>query len=151
MLQQTVLVEEFFPQLPLVLGDEGRAFGQLLAVMREEAVQVCEAPDCASFCAELVVLCNKLEGGQVEVCEQTAVEGEYPYRVAGDFLRLCGMTLLAFAWARTARVSGCLPDSDPLRISKLETASFFFAYLLPEADHRIAAIRAAKAPLPFLV
>jgi hypothetical protein len=43
-----------------------------------------------------------------------------------------------------------LPDSDPLRASKLETAGFFFAYLLPEADYRIAAIRAAKAPLPFL-
>jgi hypothetical protein len=60
------------------------------------------------------------------------------------------VALLAFAWARAARVSRLLVDSDPLRASKLETASFFFAYLLPEADYRIAAIRAARAPLAFL-
>jgi hypothetical protein len=130
-----------------VLGDEGRAFGQLLAVMREEAGQTCET---ASFCAELVLLCNKLECLQIEIRDLAVEEGEYPYRVAGDFLRLCGVALLAYSWSRAARVSRLLPDSDPLRASKLETAGFFFAYLLPEADYRIAAIRAAKAPLPFL-
>ncbi|MNU10256.1 hypothetical protein D3C72_2573060 [compost metagenome] len=61
------------------------------------------------------------------------------------------MALLAFSWARAARVSRLLPESDPLRAHKLETARFFFAYLLPEADQRLAAIRAARAPLPFLV
>jgi hypothetical protein len=130
-----------------VLGDEGRSFGQLLAVMREEAGQTCET---ASFCAELVLLCNKLECLQIEIRDLAVEEGEYPYRVAGDFLRLCGVALLAYSWSRAARVSRLLPDSDPLRASKLETAGFFFAYLLPEADYRIAAIRAAKAPLPFL-
>ena len=133
-----------------VLGDEGRAFGQLLAVMREEVREAGETAGCASFCAELALLCDKLEGVQAEVRDRAAEEGEYPYRAAGDFLRLCGVALLAFAWARAARVSRLLVDSDPLRASKLETASFFFAYLLPEADYRIAAIRAARAPLAFL-
>lgn len=133
-----------------VLSDEGRAFGQLLAVMREEAREVGVTAGCASFCAELALLCDKLEGVQAEVRDQAAKEGEYPYRAAGDFLRLCGVALLAFAWARAARVSRLLPDNDPLRAGKLETANFFFAYLLPEADYRIAAIRAAKVPLPFL-
>ena len=133
-----------------VLGDEGRAFGQLLAAMREEVREAGETAGCASFCAELALLCDKLEGVQAEVRDRAAEEGEYPYRAAGDFLRLCGVALLAFAWARAARVSRLLVDSDPLRASKLETASFFFAYLLPEADYRIAAIRAARAPLAFL-
>ena len=133
-----------------VLGDEGRAFGKLLAVMREEVREAGETAGCASFCAELALLCDKLEGVQAEVRDRAAEEGEYPYRAAGDFLRLCGVALLAFAWARAARVSRLLVDSDPLRASKLETASFFFAYLLPEADYRIAAIRAARAPLAFL-
>jgi hypothetical protein len=133
-----------------VLGDEGRAFRQLLAVMREEAAQVCEPAGGASFCAELALLCNKFEGVQIELRDHAVDDPEYPYRAAGDFLRLCGVALLAFAWARAARVALALTDSDPLRISKLQTASFFFAYLLPEADQRIAAIRAARAPLPFL-
>ena len=131
-----------------VLGDEGRAFGQLLAVMREEAGLAC-ADTC--FGADLTQLCDKLETEQREIADLTVTEREYPYRAAGDFLRLCGVALLAFSWARAARVSRLLPDSDPLRANKLETARFFFAYLLPEADQRLAAIRAARAPLPFLV
>ncbi|WHS58353.1 acyl-CoA dehydrogenase [Pseudomonas sp. G2-4] len=133
-----------------VLGDEGRAFRELLTVLREEAREGGQTAGCASFCTELALLCDKLECVQAEVHDQAAEEGEYPYRVAGDFLRLCGLTLLAFAWARTARVARLLPESDPLRAGKLDTARFFFAYLLPQADYRIAAIRAAKAPLPFL-
>ena len=131
-----------------VLGDEGRAFGQLLAVMREEAELACND---TRFGAELVQLCDKLETVQLEIADLAVTEREYPYRAAGDFLRLCGVALLAFSWARAARVSRLLPDSDPLRANKLETAGFFFAYLLPEADQCIAAIRAARAPLPFVL
>lgn len=131
-----------------VLGDEGRAFGQLLAVMREEAGLAC-ADTC--FGADLTQLCDKLETVQREIADLAVTEREYPYRAAGDFLRLCGVALLGFSWARAARVSRLLPDGDPLRANKLETARFFFAYLLPEADQRLAAIRAARAPLPFLV
>ena len=131
-----------------VLGDEGRAFGQLLAVMREEAGLAC-ADTC--FGADLTQLCDKLETVQREIANLAVTEREYPYRAAGDFLRLCGVALLGFSWARAARVSRLLPDSDPLRANKLETARFFFAYLLPEADQRLAAIRAARAPLPFLI
>lgn len=131
-----------------VLGDEGRAFGQLLAVMREEAGLAC-ADTC--FGADLTQLCDKLETVQREIADLAVTEREYPYRAAGDFLRLCGVALLGFSWARAARVSRLLPDGDPLRANKLQTARFFFAYLLPEADQRLAAIRAARAPLPFLV
>ena len=131
-----------------VLGDEGRAFGQLLAVMREEAGLAC-ADTC--FGADLAQLCDKLETVQREIADLAVTEREYPYRAAGDFLRLCGVALLGFSWARAARVSSLLPDGDPLRANKLQTARFFFAYLLPEADQRLAAIRAARAPLPFLV
>ncbi|MEB0150832.1 acyl-CoA dehydrogenase C-terminal domain-containing protein, partial [Pseudomonas sp. CCC2.2] len=84
------------------------------------------------------------------VRDQAHEDREYPYRVAGDFLRLCGLALLAFAWVRTARVSRQLPESDPLRAHKLETAEYFFAYELPQVDYRIAAIHAARASLAFL-
>ena len=133
-----------------VLGDDGQAFAQLLLVMREEAAQALSTNDCASFGTELAVLCDKLAAVVSAVRERTVEEGEYPYRVAGDFLQLCGVALLGFAWARAARVSRLLPDSDPLQASKLQTAHFFFAYGLPEADYRIASIHAAKAGLAFI-
>lgn len=128
-----------------VLGDEGRAFGELLAVVREEA-----RADGGVFGESLETLCNKLQAVCGVVQKQAPEDPEYPYRVAGDFLRLCGLALLAFAWARAARVSRQLPESDPLRASKLETAEYFFAYELPQVDYRIAAIQAAKASLAFI-
>ena len=133
-----------------VLGDEGLAFAELLAVMREEAAQALSCADCAGFGAELAGLCDKLAAVVGAIRQRAAEEGEYPYRVAGDFLRLCGVALQGFAWTRAARVSRLLPESDPVRACKLQTANFFFAYLLPEADYRIAAIHGARTRLAFL-
>lgn len=134
-----------------VLGDEGRAFNELLAVMREEAGQAGAVAQCEGFSVALAALCDKLEGLEGQIRDRTAEDREYPYRAAGDFLRLCGVALLAFAWTRSARVAQTLPKTDPQRAEKEETARFFFDYLLPEVDARIAAIHAAKAALPFLV
>ncbi|MBJ2258064.1 acyl-CoA dehydrogenase [Pseudomonas psychrophila] len=133
-----------------VLGDDGRAFAELLAVMRQESALALEVSECAGFGTELERLCDKLEAVVGAVRERAGEEVEYPYRVAGDFLRLCGVALLGFAWVRGARVSRLLPDSDPVRAGKLQTAQFFFAYLLPEADYRIASVRGAQASLAFV-
>ena len=113
--------------------------------MREEA-----RADGGPFGEPLAKLCDKLQAVCGVVQEQAYEDREYPYRVAGDFLRLCGLALLAFAWARTARVSRQLPESDPLRAQKLQTAQYFFAYELAQVDYRISAIEAAKASLAFL-
>ncbi|WP_248802913.1 acyl-CoA dehydrogenase [Pseudomonas sp. MWU13-2100] len=133
-----------------VLGDQGRAFAELLSIMREEAEQAATCAECAGIAAELQALGDKLERLQGQVAQQAIEDAQYPYRAAGDFLRLCGLALLAFAWTRSARVSRALPETDSQRADKLQSAGFFFAYLLPEADLRIAAIHAARAPLPFL-
>lgn len=134
-----------------VLGDQGQGFSALLAVLREEARQPGPEAVGSEFCAQLALLCDKLEEVTREIRQQAVEELEYPYRAAADFLNLCGVALLAFAWTRAARVARLLPHSDPLRAGKLQTAGFFFAYLLPQADQRIAAIRAARAPLPFVL
>ena len=118
--------------------------------MRQESALALDASECAGFAAELERLCDKLEAVVAAVRERAGEDVEYPYRVAGDFLRLCGVALLGFAWVRGARVSRLLPDSDPVRASKLQTAQFFFAYVLPEADYRIASIRGAMARLAFV-
>ena len=88
-----------------VLGDEGRAFGLLLAQLREEAGQGAEMPQCAGFAGQLASLCGALHVLVGEVRERSLEDIEYPYRAAGNFLQLCGVTLLALAWARAARVS----------------------------------------------
>ena len=133
-----------------VLGDKGQVFSQWLNVMFEEATQALTVPDCCGFGTELAVLCDKLADVVDAISKRAVEEGEYPYRVAGDFLQLCGLALLGFAWTRAARVSRGLVATDPLRACKLQTAQFFFAYLLPAADYRITSIHAAQASLAFV-
>jgi alkylation response protein AidB-like acyl-CoA dehydrogenase len=133
-----------------VLGDQGQTFDLLLAQLREESRQGAETPQCAGFAEQLMNLCGELHVLVREVRERSLKDIEYPYRAAGSFLQLCGLTLLALAWARAARVSRQLPEDDPLRAVKLETAGFFFSYLLPQTAQHMAAVRGARAELAFI-
>lgn len=127
-----------------VLADQGVAFAELLALFDEECA-------CGGAYAGLLVgLCSKLRGALMRIRTGVESDGEYPYRVAGDFLHLLGWALLAYAWARSARVAKAWVKEDAWYQEKLDSAAFFFAYLLPEIDLRIARIDAARAPLAFL-
>ncbi|MNJ57722.1 hypothetical protein D3C77_533230 [compost metagenome] len=95
-------------------------------------------------------VCDCLHEVVNDVSRLSALDPEYPYRAAGDFLQLCASGLLAFAWARAARCVMGLAVDDPLRVEKLESAGFFFDYLLPALDCQAAAVRAAQAQLPYL-
>ena len=133
-----------------VLGDEGRAFGLLLTELRDEAGQGGEWAECAGFAAALGNLCEVLTVVVYGIRARAREDSEYPYRAAGDFLQLCGVTLLALAWARAARVSRALPEDDPLRADKLQSARFFFNYLPSRvAQYRVAIENACQA-LPFV-
>ncbi|WEK07593.1 MAG: acyl-CoA dehydrogenase [Candidatus Pseudomonas colombiensis] len=133
-----------------VLGDQGRAFGLLLEVLEQEAVEGSDWPECAGFAGQLAELCGQLRPLYAEVAEYTRQDPEYPYRAAGDFLGLCAQALLAFAWARSARVAGALAADDPQRSLKRETAGFFFSYLLPRAGQALQGVRGARASLAFV-
>ncbi|RBJ82207.1 acyl-CoA dehydrogenase [Pseudomonas sp. MWU12-2534b] len=133
-----------------VLGDGGQGFALLLEQLRDEAGQGAAVAECAGFARLLADLAEALQGLVGEVQQWALEDAEYPYRAAGDFLALCGLSLLALAWARAARVSRRLPEGDPLREAKLETAGFFFSYLLPQVEQRMTAVRGARAALAFI-
>lgn len=133
-----------------VLGDGGQGFALLLEQLRDEAGQGAAVAGCAGFARPLADLAEALQGLVGEVQQWALEDAEYPYRAAGDFLALCGLSLLALAWARAARVSRNLPEGDPLRGAKLATAGFFFSYLLPQVEQRMTAVRNARAALAFI-
>lgn len=133
-----------------VLGDEGRAFSLLLAQMRDEAGQGAEWPEGAGFAVALARLCDSLATVVHDLRERALKDSEYPYRAAGDFLQLCGVTLMAFAWARAARVCTALPEDDPVRACKLQSAGFFFDYLPSRVAQHLVAINSARAALAFV-
>ncbi|UQY36303.1 acyl-CoA dehydrogenase family protein [Pseudomonas fulva] len=127
-----------------VLGDNGVALGELLAVFEQEAAAG------GTYAEQLSGLCTKLRVLVKGIFKRTEGDAEYPYRIAGDFLHLLGWALLAYAWARSARLASALLADDPWYQEKLDGAAFFFSYLMPESDLRIARIEAARAPLGFL-
>ncbi|WP_404937101.1 acyl-CoA dehydrogenase family protein [Pseudomonas sp. JDS08PS003] len=133
-----------------VLGDGGQGFALLLEQLCAEAGRGAKVPECAGFARSLGDLAEALQERVGEVQQWALEDAEYPYRAAGDFLALCGLSLLALAWARAARVSRRLPEGDPLRGAKLETAGFFFSYLLPQVEQRMTAVRNARAELAFI-
>ncbi|SHN20592.1 Acyl-CoA dehydrogenase [Pseudomonas asturiensis] len=133
-----------------VLGDDAQTLSRLLRLIEQEAVEAAAIPECAVFAQELRVACERLGQITATISKHALQDAEYPYRVAGDYLDVCGLTLLAFAWTRAARVAQSLPHSHPLRGAKNRTAGFFFAYVLPELNLKVASISKAQAPLPFL-
>lgn len=132
-----------------VLGDGGAALRGLLETFRAEAEAASTLPECGGFATALGQYCDRLATAAEGLAAAAAQDPERPYRAAGDFLRLLGLVALAFAWVRSARLAAGRAD-DPFYAGKLESAAFFFAYLLPEADHRLALIEASRQPLPFL-
>jgi len=132
-----------------VLGDGGAGLRELLEQFREEAELGAAVPGCSAFAASLQRYCDRLVTASEGLAAAASQDPERPYRAAGDFLRLLGLLALAFVWARSARLAQGR-EADPFYAAKLESAAFFFAYLLPEADHRLALIEASQQPLPFL-
>jgi hypothetical protein len=132
-----------------VLGDGGQAFECMLGYLHAEAA-ACDECGCGEFAASLRTAATALAAAVKEVGELAAVDAELPHRVAGDFLRAFGLVLLAFAWARSARLARPRAQVDPFYRDKLVTAQFFFDYLLPTVDLHLRLMRVARKGLPFI-
>jgi alkylation response protein AidB-like acyl-CoA dehydrogenase len=77
-----------------------------------------------------------------------AADAEAPYRAADDFTRAFGLLLLAFAWARSARIAGAHPgDQAPYR-DIVSAARFGVDFVVPEFDHRLQLVRIALQGVP---
>lgn len=83
-----------------------------------------------------------------QIVQQAATDSELPYRVADDYLRLAGLTLLAQGWARADAVAA-RSDSDFHR-AKRETARYYVDFVLPETGLCLARIGAGQNSLPHL-
>jgi len=130
-----------------VLDDGGVRLEALLAVLDDEAA-ACQAQ------APLAAFARAL-GQQTAIARQAtqallAARGdapEWPLHVADDFLRGLGFALLAWAWARSARVA--LPRAgEPWIDDKLSAARFGIEWLLPEAQWRWQRVMGCGVALP---
>ncbi|NDY92591.1 acyl-CoA dehydrogenase family protein [Ideonella livida] len=81
-------------------------------------------------------------------------DAELPFRAADDLLFALGEALLGAAWARmdavAAQALAAGTGDSAFYAGKRQLAQLHFDWLGPELQHRLAAVAAARAPLPFL-
>ncbi|NLD67383.1 MAG: acyl-CoA dehydrogenase [Limnobacter sp.] len=131
-----------------VLGDSGaklRKFGKLVAEF-VEAEGTNE--DMAEFVNPLADLGQKVEKLTMEIGMKAFQNPDEAGAAAVDYLRIIGHLVLGYFWARMAKIALERQDSDdPLYRSKLATARFYFAKLMPETAALIRSARAGAKPL----
>nr|WP_312378749.1 acyl-CoA dehydrogenase [Delftia acidovorans] len=134
-----------------VAASGGAALAPLLAALCEEAA-ACEAAGMEpGLAGALRSWSDRTEALTGALCARAAGDAPLLARCAEDYLRLVGTLCMAFAWARAARVSQ--PLADPaLRRSKTDSAAWFFAHGLLDAEHWLRRTEsAARTPLPAAV
>jgi alkylation response protein AidB-like acyl-CoA dehydrogenase len=130
-----------------VLGDGGAALAVLLGLLDGEAAACGEEPALAEFAAALRAQTAAARAAMTALAAAAPIDADYPLRVADDFLRAMGLTLLAWAWARSARTA--LPHAaDDWHADKLRSSRFGVQWLLPEAGWRWQRVMARGAELP---
>ncbi|KFJ09791.1 hypothetical protein DR66_1878 [Delftia acidovorans] len=134
-----------------VAASGGAALAPLLAALREEAA-ACEAAGMEpGLAGALRSWSDRTEALTGALCARAAGDAPLLARCAEDYLRLVGTLCMAFAWARAARVSQSLAD-PALRRSKADSAAWFFAHGLLDAEHWLRRTEsAARTPLPAAV
>ena len=130
-----------------VLGDGGaklKKFGQLIEQFVGEHSN---EPGMADFMTALEDIGGKVTDCSMWVGMQAMKNPDEVGAASVDYLRLAGHMVYAYFWARMAQVALPKADLDPFYKSKLATAHFYFARLLPEAEMLARRIKAGSRGL----
>ena len=131
-----------------VLDDGGAKLGALLARLEADAEAAGAA--LAEFRDALRTQTAAARAATATLVAGAKDDAEWPLRVADDYLRGIGFTLLAWAWLKRAAAAQALGD-DAWAQDTLRAARFGVQWLLPEAAFRWQRVTASRAELPTLV
>jgi alkylation response protein AidB-like acyl-CoA dehydrogenase len=130
-----------------VLDDGGATLGTLLARLEADAEGA--GAGLAEFSQALRTQTAAARAATAALVAGAKDDAEWPLRVADDYLRGVGLTLLAWAWLK--RAAAALPKAgDAWSADTLRAARFGVQWLLPEAAFRWQRVRTQQAELPAL-
>ena len=140
-----------------LLDDGGRRAAALRALLAQEVI-ACRARDSTrAFGDALAQQLDHWAVTQAALMAGAQEDPEWPLRAADDMLAGVGHTLLAWAWARIARVSldpaptPAAPVPGARSVAQwLAPARFGIEWLLPQAQVHWQRARCREAALPFL-
>jgi alkylation response protein AidB-like acyl-CoA dehydrogenase len=126
-----------------VLGDMGAKLKKFGALVTEFVEQEGVKPEMQEFINPLADIGEKVQKLTMEIGMKAMANPDEVGAAAVPYLRTVGHLVFAYFWARMARIALDRQDGgDIFYQSKLATARFYFARLLPETA---ATIRAARA------
>ena len=129
-----------------VLGDNGARLRQFGALIRDLVEEHGTREDMAEFINPLADLGEKVEKLTLEIGMKALQNPDEAGAAAVDYLRVIGHLVMAYFWARMARIALDHPQDDFYK-AKLMVARFYFARLLPETAGAIRGARAGSASL----
>jgi alkylation response protein AidB-like acyl-CoA dehydrogenase len=118
-------------------------FHPVLAFIEAKA----EEPAMEEFILPLSKAFGRLQQVTAEVAQRGLRDPFEAGAAAGDYLRLFGLTALAYAWARMAEIALEKADGDAFYRAKLATARFFMQRILPETSSLAAKVLTGGATL----
>ncbi len=131
-----------------VLLDNGAKLRKFAALIDAFVEEHGTDEEMAEFVNPLSELRQKAEKLTMEIGMKAFGNADEAGAAAVDYLRVIGHLVLGYFWARMARIALDRADSDdPFYRSKLATARFYFAKLLPETAGLIRSARAGATPL----
>jgi alkylation response protein AidB-like acyl-CoA dehydrogenase len=122
-----------------------RFFHPVLAFIEAKS----EDPAMGEFVLPLSKAFGRLQQATAELARRGLSDPFEAGAGASDYLRLFGLTALAYVWARMAEVALAKQEDDPTGFyrAKLTTARFFMQRLLPQAGPHLQAVLAGGAVL----
>lgn len=131
-----------------VIGSKGAMYH----VFKEEVMSFIEQNKdnalMSEFISPLSESLNDLTTITQELLEKSTLDVEEIGAAANDYLHVFGYTAMAFIWAKMAQVSFASEETQSdFYQSKLLTARYYFARLLPRRLSLLASIRSGSQPL----
>ena len=123
--------------------DMGRQLRRFFHPVSEELAAVLAGSDpvLIELATPLAKAFGRLQGATTTIAFKGLEDPDEAAAAASDYLRLFGLVALGAMWLRMAKVAQARPE-HPLAASKLATARFYMAKLLPETSGRFSAIMA---------
>jgi alkylation response protein AidB-like acyl-CoA dehydrogenase len=120
----------------------GRYLRQVFHPISNYIEQKIEKEGMAEFIEPLAKVFGRLQQATAQVARAGMAKPDEAGAAATDYLRLMGITLLAYQWAQMAEISLPKQNEDSFYKAKVLTARFFMERLLPEATAHFQAIMA---------
>ena len=129
-----------------VLMDGGKKFGRFAALIQDFLKQNAANAELAEFTAPLAKLLADTAALTQEIGARAQSNPDEVGAASVPYLRIIGHLAYAWMWARMAAVA-LDKGGKGFYATKLATARFYFAWLLPETAHQFRAARAGAATL----